>query len=144
MVIDQSGSIEETNRDTIIALADKNKSFTLKLTANLKRKLQSEFRKIGRPKVFPIIVFADAVYLAVSKSRYKPDILIIDIEYPGHGPAIKNIILTNLRSAGKKEPEIYFSKISKKDPAHIAAIETFRSKRKPNLTVSWKEMLELI
>jgi len=38
MVVDQSGRIEETNRDTIIALADKKRSFTLKITANLKRK----------------------------------------------------------------------------------------------------------
>ncbi|KKQ51024.1 hypothetical protein A2865_01600 [Candidatus Woesebacteria bacterium RIFCSPHIGHO2_01_FULL_39_17] len=57
MVIDQSGRIEETNRDTIIALADKNKSFTLKITSNLKRKLQHESRMRGKPKVFPIVVF---------------------------------------------------------------------------------------
>ena len=144
MVIDQSGRIEETRHHTIIALADKNKCFTIKITSNLKKKLQQEFRIKGKPKVFPIIVFANAVYLVLKKSKFRPDIVIVDIEYPGHEPAIKNIILTKLRKDRAKKPEIYFSNIGKKDPAHIIAIQTFRGKVKSNETVSWKEILELI
>lgn len=144
MVIDQSGRIEETNRASIIALADKKRSFTLKITANLKRKIQSIFREKGKPKVFPIIVFATAVYYAIEKSRYRFDILIIDNEYPGHNPAIKNIILQHYRDNKRKEPEIYFSSIGKNDPAHIVAIETFRGKRKPDVTARWSEFLSLL
>ncbi|KKQ51023.1 hypothetical protein A2865_01595 [Candidatus Woesebacteria bacterium RIFCSPHIGHO2_01_FULL_39_17] len=80
----------------------------------------------------------------MKKSAFKPDIIIIDIEYPGHEPAIKNILLTKLRRDKEREPGIYFSKIGKKDPAHLAAIQTFRGKEKSNETVSWKEMLKLI
>lgn len=116
----------------------------MKITANLKRKLQQEFRKKGKPKVFPIIVFANAVYYAILKSNYRFDTLIIDEEYTGHEPAIKNIVLQHFRKVNRKEPEIYFSRIGKNDPAHKAALNTFRGKRKPDLTVPWKEFLNLL
>ena len=41
MTIDQSGRIEETNHATVIALADKNKGYTLKITPSVKRDLLS-------------------------------------------------------------------------------------------------------
>ncbi len=144
MVVDQSGRIEETNRDTIIALADKKRSFTLKITANLKRKIQNFFRKEGKPRVFSVIVFATAIYYAIEKSRFRFDLLIIDNEYPVHEPAIKNIILQLYRKSKRKEPEIYFSNIGKNDPAHIAAINTFRGEREPDLTARWSGFLNLL
>lgn len=136
MVIDQSGRIEETNRSTIIALADKNKSFTIELQAKTKIYLLKIFRKMGKPKIFPIVIFADVVFMTMLRSKMFPKMLIIDIEYPSHENTIKNIILTLSMRFKKSCPEIYFSNIGKNDPAHISAWQTYTKKREPNLIVN--------
>lgn len=133
MVIDQSGRVEETNRVTVIALANKSKSFTVALLPKTKKELQAIFRKKGKPKVFPVIVFATIVFITMLRSKTYPQELIIDIEYPGHENAIKNIVTTLCRRFKKKPPEIYFSNIGKKDPAHLAAWKTYNKKLKSNL-----------
>ena len=94
MVIDQSGRVEETNRSTIVSLADKTKSFTIELPANVKIELLKVYRKLGKPKIFPIIVFSQIVFMTMMRSKNFPNILIIDIEYPKHDNSIKNIIKT--------------------------------------------------
>jgi hypothetical protein len=132
MTIDQSGRIEETSQHTIITLADKNNGYTVKISTSVKKELQNVFRKIGKPKSFPVVIFAVTVFLVIIKSKYKFQTLVIDIEYPGHENTIKNIILTHCRKFKLNEPEIYFSNIGKKDPAHILALNTFRGKIKPS------------
>jgi len=135
MVIDQSGRVEETNKITIVALADKKKSFTIALLPKSKKELLEIFRKIGKPKVFPVVVFANMVFMTMLRSRTYPPELIIDIEYPGHENTIKNIIITLCRRFKKKVPEIYFANIGKNDPAHFAAWKTYKKITKPNLTL---------
>lgn len=135
MVIDQSGRVEETNKITIVALADKKKSFTIALLPKTKKELLAIFRKNGKPKVFPIIVFANIVFMTMLRSRTFPQELIIDIEYPGHDNTIKNIVITLCRRFKKKTPEIYFANIGKNDPAHFAAWNTYTKKLKPNLVL---------
>ena len=132
MTIDQSGRIEETNHHTIISLADKNRSYTLKLPSSVKKDLLKIFRKLGKPKSFPIIIFSVSVFLSLLKSKYKFEILVIDIEYPGHENTIKNIIYTYCRKFKINKPKIYFSNIGKNDQAHINAINTFRNRIKPD------------
>lgn len=135
MVIDQSGRVEETNKITIVALADIEKSFTIVLPSKIKKELLETFRKNGKPKAFPIIVFATVVFMTMLRSKTYPPELIIDIEYPGHENTIKNIIITLCRRFKKKTPEIYFANIGKKDLAHIAAWKTYKKIVKPNLTL---------
>jgi len=59
MVIDQSGRVEETNKITVVALADKKKFFTIALQPKTKKELLTIFRKAGKPRIFPIIVLAN-------------------------------------------------------------------------------------
>ena len=139
MVIDQSGRIEETNRHTIIALADKEKGYSIEISSSVKKELLETLRKIGKPKAFSIQIFAITVFLTILKSKYYPQLLIIDMEYPGHENTIKNIILTFCRKFKIMEPEIYFSLIGKKDPAHVLAIEIFRGYKKANLSLKFND-----
>lgn len=133
MVIDQSGRVEETNRSTIVALADKDREFTTELPAKVKIELLNIYRKLGKPKTFPIIVFSQLVFMTMLRFKLFPKILIIDIEYPSHENTIKNIIITLCKRFKKIAPEIYFSNIGKKDPAHISAWRTYTKSRKPNV-----------
>lgn len=144
MIIDQSGRVEETNKTTIVALADKNEAFTVALHPGDKKLLQTIFRKNGKPKVFPIVVFADLVFIAMLKSKNFPRELIIDMEYPGHENTIKNIIRTLCARYRKEFPEIYFANIGKKDPAHISAWETYKKRKTPNVVVTWENFKTII
>ena len=94
--------------------------------SKIKKELLETFRKNGKPKAFPIIVFATVVFMTMLRSKTYPPELIIDIEYPGHENTIKNIIITLCRRFKKKTPEIYFANIGKKDLAHIAAWKTYK------------------
>lgn len=133
MVIDQSGRVEETNKITVVALADKKRWFTIALLPKTKKDLLQIFRKSDKPKVFPIVVFANIVFMTMLKSKIYPQELIIDIEYPGHENTIKNIIITLCRRFKKKAPEIYFANIGKNDPAHFAAWKTYKKMLNPNI-----------
>jgi len=53
--VDQSGRIEETNRHTIIAIANKEYSYAVKIDSKLKRIIQRKFQKIGKPKMFGVM-----------------------------------------------------------------------------------------
>ena len=73
--------------------------------------------------------------MTMLRSRVFPQELIIDIEYPGHENAIKNIVITLCKRFKKKAPEIYFANIGKNDPAHFAAWKTYKKIIKPNLVL---------
>lgn len=144
MVIDQSGRVEETNKITVVALADSKKTFTIVLTPKIKKELLEIFRKNGKPKTFPIVVFAHIVFMTMLRSKTYPQELIIDIEYPGHENTIKNIIITRCRRYKKNPPEVYFANIGKKDPAHIVAWKTYKKLQKPNLTLKSEDFKGIV
>ena len=64
--IDQSGRIEETNRDTILALPS-DISFSIKINRRTKRKLLEYFRRQGKPRLFTIKVFSAGLYFLIAK-----------------------------------------------------------------------------
>ena len=134
--VDQSGRIEETQRDTIIAIANKTKHFTTKIPARTKRSIQLSYKKQGRPKMFAIITFAQIIALTIRKSRLKPSMLSIDIEYPGHEQIINQIIKQNI----KNNVVIRFKQIGKSSQAHYWAYFTYKKKFKPNLVAKLKDI----
>lgn len=144
MTIDQSIRIEETGKDTIIAFVDKKYSHSLRIKSNIKKNIQSYFRKIGKPNIFPIVTFSVAVYLLIRHFKLKLDTLIIDVEYLGHESTIKNIILTLYRIDKITEPDIYFSNIGKEDGAHILAINVHRKKIKSDFELKELEIIKFI
>jgi hypothetical protein len=139
MVVDQSGRIEETNHHSVVALADKKEGYTVEIPSKVKNELLTVFRKIGKPKTFPVVIFAVSIFLLLLKSKFKPQELIIDVEYPGHENTIKNIILTYCRKFKIVEPEIHFSNIGKKDPAHNLAWNTFKGNKKTNCVLKFED-----
>ncbi|OGY37838.1 MAG: hypothetical protein A3E36_02170 [Candidatus Andersenbacteria bacterium RIFCSPHIGHO2_12_FULL_45_11b] len=137
--VDQSIRIEETNKDSIVALANDEQSFTVKIPRRAKRQIFETFRRKGSPKQFAPSVFAVAIILIINKSKLKPQDLVIDIEYPGYETEIMQCI-----SEAFPKLKIYFTEIGKKSPAHYAAYGVYIKKRKANALCSSEEILRQI
>lgn len=139
--IDQSGKIEETSRDTILALSN-GISYSIKISAKTKRKLQDLYRKIGEPRVFVINTFVVGLYLLIKRDISKITEIVIDIEYPGSEKLITNI-LKEIFSAQKvkRPPDIHFSLIGKGSKAHKAAVRVFRKENIADKVIEYRMMV---
>ena len=139
--IDQSGKVEDTSKLTIVAFAN-GKAKILKISAREKRKLVKAMREIDYPRqIFIYKIFAGLVFLLIKDET--TDSFVIDKEYPGHEPLIKEIIFQLCNRTKIKLPLIDFSLIGKDCQAHKVALEAFRGKRKADLTVKAKEVFAL-
>ncbi|OGZ35491.1 MAG: hypothetical protein A2815_00590 [Candidatus Portnoybacteria bacterium RIFCSPHIGHO2_01_FULL_40_12b] len=139
--IDQSGKIEDTNRLTIVAVAN-GRSKILKISASEKQRLIKAMRALGYPqKTFIYKIFAGLIFLLLKNERIEE--VVIDNEYPGHEATIKNIIIQLFQKIKIKTPQISFDTIGKQSNAHKAALEAFRGKRKIDITIKSKQVLEL-
>lgn len=137
--VDQSIRIEEMNKDSIVALANTEKSFTLKIPRRAKRQAREFFRRQGQPKQFPPSIFAAAIILAVRKSNYQFHDLVIDIEYPGYEKAIITLLNHAL-----PDIKIYFTSIGKKSPAHYAAYGVYIKKRRADMLATADQLLRML
>ena len=137
--VDQSVRLEELNKDTIIGLANEEHAFTLRVPRGVKRRLHGSFRREGKPQLFGPRVFAAAVALTISKSGFRIQELIIDLEYPGYD---KN----SIRFIKQFSPATFVDSaaIGKKSPAHYAAHGVYLKKRQVNLTATKREILQLL
>jgi len=139
--IDQSGKVEDTNKLTIVAVAD-GKAKTLKISAKEKQRLIKVMRELDYPKkIFIYKILAGLIFLLIKNESIKE--VLIDKEYPGHEAFIKEIILQLFRRVKINPPKINFSFIGKQSLAHKIAIETFRGKIRANMIVKAKEVLAL-
>lgn len=140
--IDQSGKVEDTKKLTVVAFAD-GKVKSLKISAVEKRKLVKIMRLLDYPKkTFIYKIFAGLVFLLLKDEKIEQ--VMIDKEYPGHEAIIKDVLLRLFKKIGKRRPEIMFNKISKKSPAHKAALEVFRGKRKPDIIIKAGDAMQLL
>ncbi|MBU4210392.1 hypothetical protein KKC08_05360 [Patescibacteria group bacterium] len=144
--IDQSSKIEYTNKNTVIAFSNgHHKSLLIK--AKEKRKLEKIFKKINKPKIFVYKTFA--ILLAILIETEIENInhsFLIDKEYTGKEALIKNYLVEILRKQGKKfdKDQIDFTFVGKKSKCHQIAIDTFRGKLKPDITVAIKKLLKYL
>lgn len=138
--VDQSIRIEKTNQDTIIGLANHKESIALIIPAKTKRTLQEHFRRQGLTKKYVILIFTASIILAVEKSKFKIQELIIDIEYPGH----EEKIIKHIKNYFKDKFEVYFSLIGKHSPAHLSAYGVHTKRRKSNYKTNTEEINKII
>lgn len=141
--IDQSGRVEVTSHNTVIAFSNgKRKGILLK--SKDKREIQELFRKIGKGRLFVIRVFSALIFLLLRKEKIGE--ILIDLEYPGWETEIKSDILQYFRKVkiNFNPDKIRFVKIRRESEAHWHSNKIFNKKRKPEMTVSAKEVLRVI
>ncbi len=133
--IDQSIRIEETNKDTVIGIANKQIGYAFILPRKTKRHYNEEFRRLGISKRFGPIVFAVAIVVVLKIVKIKLGSLILDIEYPGYERLITKFIVMYYPNIA-----VSFRQIGKSSPAHEVAYFTHIGKRKPDGKISRKDL----
>ncbi|MDP1743807.1 MAG: hypothetical protein Q8L51_03390, partial [Candidatus Amesbacteria bacterium] len=114
--IDQSGKIEDTTKDTVIAFSN-GTSESVFVSKKVKRQVQEYFRKIGKPELFVDKTFSIVVYFLIC--NIKPiQKITIDLEYPGRDKFITTMILDLLKVNKKLIHDINFARIGNKPKAH--------------------------
>lgn len=139
--IDQSGKVEQTNRNTVLCLSN-NLWDAVMITAKTKRQLQEIFRRHGQIRNFVLFTFCAAVAFII-KSNHKCLAVTIDQEYFGKEKVIKNIVLEMLKNE-VRIPEIAFMQIGRRVNAHKRAYLIFTKKLKAKRTLSLEVVLETI
>jgi hypothetical protein len=120
--VDQSGKIEDTSKDTVLAVASNDFHYTLKLSSKAKREVQNFYRDTGQSKTFIYQTFAICLFSLLNAYNMKIKAVVIDKEYPGHEELIGKM-LTKLFKIFEVGSRITFSfgLIGKKSPAHAVA-----------------------
>ena len=143
--IDQSGKIENTEHDTVIAFSN-GVSSTITLSGKDKRTLQAFFRAAGKPRVFVVKVFALLIFILLRPYLKNIRCISIDREYPGWEHLIKDYLLREIR---RLEPTfeshaITFVLVGKKSRAHHAALAVTHKKCKADMKVGASDILRYV
>ena len=140
--IDQSIRIEQTNKATIIGLADESgqNTYSVVIPANIKRQIETYHRNQGLPKIFMVNLFIASVILVLKKSKFKVNQLTIDIEYPGYEVRI----IKSVHRLSPQHPSVSFSVIGKHSPAHQVAYGVYIKKRRSNYVASYQDLITII
>ena len=141
--IDQSGKVERTNQDTILAFSN-GKSSAVRITGKTKRRLQEKFRENGEPRLFMIGTFCALIFLVIKDNIKEIDLIEIDKEYPGKEQYIISTLKKFSQNKSINLPVISFISIGKKSKAHQKAIEVFRKKSQPDKIITLKEIMNIV
>ena len=143
--IDQSGKIEDTNKNTVIAFSN-SKSKSIFISAKDKREIQKFFREIGKPRIFIYKTFAILIFLLIKNNLKEINEIIIDEEYPGKENLIKNYLLQEIRKTRLNfcPDDILFRQIGKKSGAHSACYLAYIGEISPNKKIKARELLKIL
>jgi len=140
--IDQSGKIEQTNKDTVIAYSNSTKRAVL-IPRKLKRLVQEVFRLHGFTRLFIYYLFSVGIYYLL-KDLKKESEVIIDTEYPGREKLIGGLVNSLLEKNFKAAHNISFARIGNTPPAHYADKDVFDKKKKPDQTLTLEDIIKAI
>jgi hypothetical protein len=144
--VDQSGKIEDTRTDTVLAFSN-GESRTALIPAVVKRACIHKLRQRDwRSQTFVFKIFAASLFLLISPYLSEIDRIVLDIEYPERMGDIKGLLLKLIRG---KQPDfargqIVFQRIGRQSPAHKRAIEVYRGQVSPDLILSAGEIMRAI
>ncbi len=136
--VDQSGKIEQTSHDTVLAITN-GVSYTILLNKKYKRALERIFKKYKQSKLHSQITFSALLVILIKKSKVSRSVLI-DIEYPGYNNFIQKFVKDKLRG---KCPNIKFGLVGKESKSDVLASKVTHGKIKPNYVVSLEELIEI-
>jgi len=144
--VDQSGKVEDTATDTVIAFSNERKR-TVLIPATVKRACLQELRQEGKTgKSIYRRMFVVGLFFLLKDNIKKSDLVTIDIEYIGHTRSIKEHLLSLLATADLQvdSDNIRFERIGKKSPAHDMAFYTHRGDTDADKVVSKEELMRYL
>jgi len=141
--VDQSGKIEDTRIDTVLAFSN-DICHAILIPAKVKRACIHVLRTRGRggPTLYPRL-FSTALFLLLKGHWQVLELVIVDVEYQSKDRQIKQHLLNLLRRAGLNADggRVIFRRVGKRSSAHRVAIQTLRGHRIPNREVQMEELL---
>ncbi|MBU2544984.1 hypothetical protein KKC65_00805 [Patescibacteria group bacterium] len=141
--IDQSGKVEDTKANTVVAFSN-GKRKSILINRKEKRELETIFRKNNKSKVFIFKTFAILIFLLIKDDLIEIQHISIDLEYPGKDYLIKDYLLTMIRKYRSFDKrDIAFTRVDRKTKAHELAINVYRNHIKPDIIVDKKDVLSL-
>ena len=144
--LDQSGKVERTQTDTVLAFAN-GQAFAICIPAAVKRSaLEKLRRKHKSGTVVYLRLFAAGLYLLVKDHLRAINCMVIDTEYTGQEANIRGMLLRLIRRAGVAYSgrQIEFYPVGKDSPAHALAWAVHRGTRKADHVVTEAELNELL
>lgn len=135
--IDQSIKIENTAKTSYVCLANGDICIA-SISAKDKRILKLFFRKLERPLIFKLFVFA--VLCAKLIYAVKPNRVEIDKEYQGHDIDVKSFIVQIISIWNHQQTNISFVFVGKSSSAHIEGYKAYKKNIK-GITVKAEEVL---
>lgn len=140
--IDQSGKIEQTDMDTIIAFSNRHQ-YAVLLPKEVKRKLIKKYRE-GRQVILKLFVIC--VYYSIKDYLHEIEFIVIDKEYEGKDDYIKSLLLNFIRKDYPKFDRqlIKFSNVTKRSKAHEYAANIKRGYSKPQKILSEYDIEKMI
>ncbi len=137
--IDQSGKIENTSHDTILAISNKLQK-SICIPAKVKRKLQRFFRLINKPRLFIYASFAAGIWILLGFMKNKQRRIFIDTEYKGH----EQVLEAMLEKISPISLNITFKRVGKSSPAHDLASKVAHGKKKADKKIRYGEIVSVI
>lgn len=136
--MDQSVRFEELNRDTVVALANRDHSFTLRVPIRIKRQLHDQFRRSGKIRQFAPRTFKAAIMLCLQNANFQIHELAIDLEYPGY----EERLLADLKDSFPKLIA-HTVLVGRKSPAHRAAYDVHANKKQADMTATYEQLTQV-
>lgn len=143
--VDMSGRVEETTRPTVLALSD-GLTFSIRIAAGQKRILLHELRghkpHWGETQV-NVSIFSVLLYLLLKDNIEQLNLVMVDPEYPGHEPDIKDRVMTLCRRQGivVYKDQIAFGSVRKRSPAHKLALRVYQGYMPPDRIITAEDVL---
>lgn len=139
--IDQSGKIEQTNKDTVLCLSNGSWD-TVLIKAKTKRQIQEIFRRNGQPRNYVLFTFSAALAILIERNLSVGKI-VIDKEYFGKEPIIKKL-LEEMSEEIKEKVTLEFGLVGKSSRADFRAGEVLAKKKKAKLVLTARMLLKAI
>lgn len=140
--IDQSGKIEQTNKNTVLGYSN-SITRSILIPKKLKRKIQEVFRLHGFTSLFVYFLFSVGIFYLIEEFENKQEITI-DTEYPGKDKIISSILESLLRNFNKPHHNISFARIGNRPPAHYVAKDVYDKKKIASTILNMEDVINAL
>lgn len=144
--IDQSGKIEQTGTDTILALSNQVQR-TIRIPATVKREAIRILRAQGIiPETYYLKIFCAGLFILLKPVLRKTQEILIDREYKGKDGTIKLFLLQMAKKKGLRirKEQLTIGHIGKKSKAHKLAWNLRRKRKGENEKINLEQLLSLM
>jgi hypothetical protein len=144
--IDQSGKVEHTNRQTVIAFSNHTRVAVI-IPATVKKECLRILRATGRnQQIYILQIFTAGLFWLIEPYLHQLETITIDLEYPGHDGDIKGMLLNAIRRIRDdfSKHQISFRSVGRKSGAHYKAYGVFTGKEKGERVLTTEQILQVL